>query len=1198
MTNKHTKTIALNLEKSPTDTDRHLVLHDDHVYAYGGDMGIISAFPIDASSDAASSSASAKIIHQYDEAVRALAFSNDGQRVAVGYEDGHVDMYAFTAEQLQGEDSHPFLNTAKGKEQSASQSQSQDDGMDDLFTQGDDEDDDDLFSSRMEVLKPSFRLSHRFESSIRSLQFSPTCTSECYYLAIAADSKPGFLIANVTSSSSQAVYLEDEAEKAHEEEGIRSLSYSPDGNTLASLSHKGRLCLWNVPGGGGDSDPELEWEILHRDAHYAVQKPDMSAFMDYDAGDRSIMPVWGCTGTSTECVALPGEKDLHIRRSGALEKDCMILPSFGGESVTGELVGLAFDPSKKGYVVSSSRDGKISMWKVTDADDMDDDAPEGEFIANITSHDSLCTQIIWHKSKSKSKSKSGSDDQEMLFLAHENGSLTTIVGRDNIIPKPKKSTEAVVEEEMNTQEREAMALETQPTPPGQEKGKQKQNNKRLSKSNQDHDDFSDDDLFDSDDIGIDDAAAAAASAKEREARNQFIMDEAEDNDDDDDEATVAHDTVEKSQPQPQPQQSTNNNNNGRSADNNDDMEQQFDAGDDYGGDDYDMDQHQHAMSTSMGQGNVSLPEPQAPFAPSSTPISTSRRILCWNQYGVITSREREEVDGSLSRTIDISFVDSAARRPVSFRDPYTFIVGTIGEEGGLFVSDLVEDVEDDIDLDGLDGLNGMSEATKAVVRRSERRKKGMASERATGSCIYFHRFDTMGNMQDKDWTLSLPEGERAVGCASGEGWNAVVTSRRFLRLYSTSGMQGPIIWMKGDAVTVVGRGRFLAVIYHECNPLADGTQRLAYSLYDGMTGKKLASESVSAISKASSLTWAGFDENLSLFVMDEDGMLSMLVASKLDHSSSSAYSHSWVPTLDTMGLKKSREDSFWPICIQRGKLQCVPLKGIKHPDAVRRQLPTHLSLRMPLARGSGGKSIAMDEVSVRGNLALRNKQFVNDFIIETEGGLNAAADTCDHLENEYENMCMQVDKVTLKLIFTLLQEGQIERSFDLCQRLHLEASLNVAVKAAERCNQVKLSDEIHDLKMSRFPEDDVEEEDDHFDEDEQSIRSDDGGRTEESRMNMNARRVSPPSLGYKRKEREMGQEEEDDYSDEDESIIEEEQPQPTPKVRRKLNPFAKLRKESPDKAMDSPAVKAPKLSRMSTFSAQSRKKIKSSKTFL
>ncbi len=153
-------------------------------------------------------------------------------------------------------------------------------------------------------------------------------------------------------------------------------------------------------------------------------------------------------------------------------------------------------------------------------------------------------------------------------------------------------------------------------------------------------------------------------------------------------------------------------------------------------------------------------------------------------------------------------------------------------------------------------------------------------------------------------------------------------------------------------MALVGRDRFLAVIYHECNPLMDGTQRLGYSVFTGVDGVEIAQGSVSAIGKGSSLTWVGFDNALSLFVMDDEGVLSMLVSSKAHDGS--AVSHSWVPALDTMGLKKSREDSFWPVNVQDGKLFCVPLKGVKHPDPIRRPLPTSYPLRMPLARGTGG----------------------------------------------------------------------------------------------------------------------------------------------------------------------------------------------------------------------------------------------------
>lgn len=175
-------------------------------------------------------------------------------------------------------------------------------------------------------------------------------------------------------------------------------------------------------------------------------------------------------------------------------------------------------------------------------------------------------------------------------------------------------------------------------------------------------------------------------------------------------------------------------------------------------------------------------------------------------------------------------------------------------------------------------------------------------------------------------------------------------SRRFLRLFSSGGNQGQVIWLKGDPVAVVGRGRFLAVIYHESNPLPDGTQKLGYTLFDAESSSAIVSGSVSSISSGSQLEWAGFSSDGSLVVMDSDGMVSMLVVtpSSVD---AAQYSWDWSPMLDTVGLRKSADDKFWPIAVQDGKLVCVPLKGgNEYPDAGRRPVTTALPFRMPLAR--------------------------------------------------------------------------------------------------------------------------------------------------------------------------------------------------------------------------------------------------------
>ena len=217
----------------------------------------------------------------------------------------------------------------------------------------------------------------------------------------------------------------------------------------------------------------------------------------------------------------------------------------------------------------------------------------------------------------------------------------------------------------------------------------------------------------------------------------------------------------------------------------------------------------------------------------------------------------------------------------------------------------------------------------------------------------------------------------------------------------------------------------------------------------------------------------------------------------------------------------------------------------------------------------------MDEVYVRASLALENKKFVNEFELSTDATADAG-----ELEQEYDAMCIEIDKVTLKLFFTLVQGGKLECAYDLSQRLHNEKSFNVAITAADRCGQQKLSDRIHDLMEERFREDLVEEEDVSDDE---SLAMD-NAPTEETVVHL--RRVSPNAV-TKRKEREEDVE------------ASSEVPEPANKVRRRLNPFAKTHKESPPKAMmESPQAKKPTLSRMSTFSAESRQKSKLAKHFL
>ncbi|KAL3764899.1 hypothetical protein ACHAW5_003548 [Stephanodiscus triporus] len=616
------------------------------------------------------------------------------------------------------------------------------------------------------------------------------------------------------------------------------------------------------------------------------------------------------------------------------------------------------------------------------------------------------------------------------------------------------------------------------------------------------------------------------------------------------------------------------------------------------------------------------PSRQPPFSPSSTPLGEPRRILCWNHVGVVTLRE-DDADGgaeSNNNLVDIAFHETAGlvggRRPITFTDNLGFIVGTLGEEGGMFATDLLEDDddEDDVDDDEFAGLGVMSDIARKAMRRSKKAKRKAAGGGAGGSSVYFHRFETFGRNADKDWVMALPDGERVLGCATGGGWGAVITSRRFLRLFTVSGLQGPVLWIPGEPVTIVGRDRFVAIFYHRsAAPMSDGTQLLGYSIFDGLTGATVAGGDVSALSHGASLTWVGFNETCALSIMDSEGMFSMLARYP---SSSNANNGNWMPLLDTVGLKKSTSDTYWPVEIHGGKLVCVLLRGGRvHPDAARRPVTTTLSLRIPMATSLTAKSGPFEECSVRAIFALNQEKVLDEYLVSL-GEANE-----EEIEEKNFDNCRRVDKVTLKLFSSVVQAGKVERGFDLVQRLHSEKTMDLAIQIADRLGHRKLSDRIEEMKLQKYPPIDEYDEGEPFDD----AASFDSGRrkgrsgsfdgeeeepvivTRQQRLE-HSQKISPDGGGLctprqlTRSPNNHAGGVKGEYSTDEESP-------PHKSLKRKIelddarvskkrmNPFAKKMMESPAKGIMKVAASPTKLtlSRASTFSAKSRQKQRSGK---
>jgi len=1189
--------IDLGLGSDGEDHPRRLVLlpnpnsngkQEHHLLAYGGDDGTISLVV----TGQGTHEKEVSIARQFDEPVRAVAVSKDGTRVAVGFEDGSTQIFVYDLGlDDETKNQHPFILAA------ASASKNDDDDDQGFLSQSDG------LGDTVSTDEVSFS-GPKFDTPVRDLQFDPRSDGSSknrkkYYLAVACESCFCIIDANSSKTFQETGYLlQDACEKEHNNCGIRGISYATTTSTnddgdnnktyLVSLAMDGRMCTWDVS--CTIEDPLLdEWELQHRDAGKCITKVDVGEINGADVFDRSCLPVSFCQDDGDiSRLALPGSTDVQLRDWMNPTKHEFI-PSIDDRGHTDTIVSMAFSPMGD-YLVTSGRDGRVVLWQLFEDEEV------GRFVCRLGQYESTPTHMLWTTTGTK----------EVLHMACANGTLVNLVGRNAIVPKSshqsKKQTWVSSSQE---EEEEQPTIETQPPPipESQTETQPLPSRNRLSKrgGNSSKNDDSDDDI----DFGEDNGGATKSATK----KTSFVDDQAEEADDnDEDDATVDFSSLVHKHSASSSSKDTadggddaafddvnNNDDNDDMINNNndDDADFEFDTNHD------DIPVVGHSSIRTLQQ---QLPDPQPAFAPSSTPLDLPRRIMCWNHIGTVSLLRSD--DGRTRNAVDIDFTDAALRRPVSFTDNMNFILGSLGEDGAVFATDLKEDDNDENDDELgniVDDLN-MSEKTKAAVRRSQRRRAGDKGSGQSGSSIYFHRFETFGALRDKDWYLTLPDGERAMGCACGEGWAAVMTSRRFLRFFTAGGNQGPVLWLKGEPITMVGRSQFLAVFYHESSPLLDGTQKIGFTLYDATTAREITSGSTSCISAGSSLSWAGFSNDCSLMAMDNDGMLSMLVGVPCDDGTDK-FSWEWSPMLDTVGHRKSKDDNFWPVTIQDGKFVCVPLKGgNEHPDAARRPVTTTLSLRMPLARTTIEKGHALEELSVRANLALNQKKFMNGII---------AVDDADEeeLQEEYDALSAQVDKVTLKLFMTTVEAGKVERSLDLVDRLHLEKSFDIAIRVADQMNHRNLSDRIEDIKDRKFaePQEEEEAEEDydesansshygnHFTGESPQAHLDDG--TEDSR------RISP-DVGSRLGKRTL----EDTYDEHDED---DEDPSPKPVKQRtrfdlqpkkkfnptQMNPFAKKKLESPGKRSVTPKspAKSPNrssLSRTSTFSKQSREQSK------
>jgi WD40 repeat protein len=350
-------TISVDLKlDSDEDFPRCLLkLPTGQLLAYGGDDGTISLVTFNGSK------ATANPVRRFDEeAVRALAVSPDGKRVAVGFDSGATHIYEypdFDASSLH----HPFLPEL------AVPDAAEEPDEDNLFSQSDG------LGASLTVPGETYFAGPCFDSPVRDLLFLPLSSTDSatkYWLAAAWES--GMCVLNATASATVTQrYLEEFAKEAYDEGGVRGLAFR--NHSLASLGMDGRLCLWDL----SDAVHPENWKLLRRENSCCVTKRDVGEVFGADAWDRSCRPHFVQSSVNV-LLAMPGATYLQLRcLSSKTSPTAVQTVADHDQPVVGDdmdsppqghiesIVTMTSSPiSDDPYIITSGRDGRVVVWEI------------------------------------------------------------------------------------------------------------------------------------------------------------------------------------------------------------------------------------------------------------------------------------------------------------------------------------------------------------------------------------------------------------------------------------------------------------------------------------------------------------------------------------------------------------------------------------------------------------------------------------------------------------------------------------------------------------------------------------------------------------------------------------------------------------------------------------------------------------------
>lgn len=399
---------------------------------------------------------------------------------------------------------------------------------------------------------------------------------------------------------------------------------------------------------------------------------------------------------------------------------------------------------------------------------------------------------------------------------------------------------------------------------------------------------------------------------------------------------------------------------------------------------------------------------QAPFQPSSTPIDGTRRILVWNNVGIITSRE-----GELENSVDVEFHDVQKHKPWRMKDNHGFTMGTLSEQCIVM-------------------------ATPNRTHISEHQRNG--AELSTLFCKILDHWAT-----DETWHLTFPGDEEIEGVAAGEGvtgFVAVTTSKNHVRLYSITGVPKHIISLEGPSISIAAKDAQLFIAYHQA--AVPGSQCFGYMLLD-VDNRKMLSKDRLPVSNGAELGWIGFTDDGIPAVADTEEVVRALL-----HE----WGYTWTPIIEMKTLAKSPSDSHWIVGIADNEITSIVCKGGQtYPPVLPRPIPSNFSLRIPVV--SGAQSVAHEESFLRSKI-------MHEHVCRIEGLNFADPEDRSLIVQQQRRMDLHI----IRCIDQAIKNNRPGRALDLATYLTAVKSIDGSIKLAAHRKMQLLAERMMLVKQS------------------------------------------------------------------------------------------------------------------------------------